>query len=211
MRKNSWWLFVNKRELKFKIPFYPQVLSMSCGAACIQMIGNFFNPKRFPLTYELQIKIHERIRFWDTDEYGELESIAKMLRWVRKNGLRAKYYFESHDNLSEAPLGVNKELWGRYIRSFYRVLEEEKGKGLFVSDECDIKNIYEEIRKGHPVVCEIQHGNFVTHDIVVRGFKDKMFYIIDPLRGYERMLRDDLIEKIDLGYMKNFFSLSPPE
>ena len=194
-------------ENKLQIPFYRQTLPTSCGASCMLMVGNYFSPENFPLSFEQEHKINEQIRFWKGDEAGELENMAKLLRFARKNGFQVRYFLEGPQK-NKIPEGMEESLWKRYLASFFNVLEKErKKKGVTIIEHCNLEDFIEEIVKGRPIICEVQFSGFITHCLVVRGFKGKMFYVIDPLKGYYRMHFQELSRVINLDYMKNAVSL----
>jgi hypothetical protein len=173
------------------------------------MVGNFFNPERFPLTREKEIEIHEKIKYWEGDEYGEFANVAKMIRFMRENGFKIRYFLEIAPTLYSPPPDFDKKLWGRYVNSFLEILHEEKEKGLEVIESCDLKLLIDEILMGRPVIAEIRWSGYISHIIVIRGIKGNIVYFIDPLykSGYRKEHKDWLKENLKLRVGKNFFSI----
>jgi hypothetical protein len=169
------------------------------------MVGNYFTPRKFPLTSEQERKIHKKVKFWEGDEHGELGNIAKLIRFARENDFTVKYFLEGpHGD----PPDADGLLWKRYLKSFIKVLQEERGmRGVEVVERCDLDELLEEVIEGRPVVCEVKFSRFLTHALVIRGVKNNIVYVVDPLRGYYRLFRQELEDQIDLGYMKNALSL----
>jgi ABC-type bacteriocin/lantibiotic exporter with double-glycine peptidase domain len=193
-----------KREIKLKIPFYHQTLPTSCGAACMLMIGNYLKPEEFPLTSQKEREIHEKVRFWKGNKAGELENMAKLVRFARENRFSVRYFLEGP---WESPPEVDVKEWKKYLDAFFAVLRKERGKkGVTIVNRCELNDLLKEVKQGRPVLCEIKFSGFVTHCIVLRGFKGNIVYVIDPLEGYYRVLRCQLAKDIDLGYMKNALS-----
>ncbi len=200
-------MFTQHQEYKLGIPFYHQTLPTSCLSACMLMVGNFFDPGRFPLVPLQENEMHRKVRFWEGDAAGDLGSMAKLIRLARESGFWVKYFLEGPHG---APSDLSVDLWERYLTSFLQILEEEKGKDeVVVIDGCRLEDLLHEVSEGRPVICEVKLRAFITHAIVMRGLRDNMVYVVDPLGGYERIPRQQLEEKIDLGYMKNALSLVP--
>jgi hypothetical protein len=199
------------QKLLLKIPFYQQTLPTSCGAACLLMVGNFFYPEKFPLTREKELEIHEKIKYWDGDEYGEFANVAKMIRYMRENGFQIRYFLEIAPTLFNPPPDFEKGLWEKYVNSFLEVLNQEKEKGLEVINSCDLRLLIQEILLGKPVIAEVQCSGYITHLIVIRGIKGNMIHFLDPLEksGYRKEHKSWLKENLKLKVGKNFFSLSP--
>ena len=197
-------------KLLLKIPFYQQTLSTSCGAACLLMVGNFFNPERFPLKKEKELEIHKEIRYWKGDENGEFGNVAKMIRFMRENDFKVRYFLEISPNAFDPPPDFDKELWERYMRSFLEVFDKEKGKGLEVVENCDMRLLIDEVLTGKPVIAEVQWSGYITHYMVIRGIKGNIVYLVDPLckSGYRREHKNWLEKNLNLKFGKNFFSVS---
>ena len=200
---------LKRRKFLLKIPFYQQTLPTSCGAACLLMVGNFFNPERFPLNREKELEIHEKIRYWEGDENGEFGNVAKMIRFMRENGFKIRYFLEISPNAFNPPPNFDKELWERYMNSFLEVLNEEKEKGLEIIESCNLRLLIDEVLMGRPVIAEVQWSGYITHYIVIRGIKGNVVYFLDPLckSGYRREHKSWLKENLNLKLGKNFFSI----
>lgn len=198
-----------RRQFLLKIPFYQQTLPTSCGAACLLMVGNFFKPEKFPLTKEKELEIHEKIRYWKGDEEGEFGNVARMIRFMRENGFKVKYFLEIASNAFTPPLDFDKELWERYMNSFLEVLNEEKKKGLEVIEDCNLRLLINEVLMGRPVIAEVQWSGYITHFIVIRGIKGNVIYFLDPLdkSGYRREHKNWIKENLNLKSGKNFLSV----
>ena len=193
------------QEYKIRVPLYHQTSSTSCLATCMLMIGNFFIPERFPLTTEKEYEIHKRIKFWEGDEFGELGNIAKLIRFARKSGFSIRYFLESPRGV---PKDIEEHLWKRYFELFSKTLKTERKKvGVTVIEGCDPDEFLKEVAYGRPVICEVKLSGFLTHALVIRGVAGNIVYVVDPLKGYYRLIRQELREQINLGYMKNALSL----
>ena len=195
-----------------KIPFYRQTLPTSCGAACLLMVGHFFKPEKFPLTKEKELEIHEKIKYWKGDEHGEFGNVAKMIKFMRENGFRVRYFLEVAPTAFIPPPDFEKELWERYMNSFFEVLAEEKERGLEVIENCTLELLINEILAGRPVIAEVNWRGYITHFVVIRGVKGNVIYLIDPLEksGYRREHRKWFEKDISLKVGKNFFSIFNP-
>jgi hypothetical protein len=192
-----------------KIPFHPQSLPTSCGAASLLMVAHFFKPEEFPLTREKELEIHQKIKYWEGDPNGEFGNVAKMIRFMRKNGFSVRYFLEISSDIFSSPPDFDKELWKRYVDSFFEVLNQEKEKGLEVIENCGIDMLLNEIYIGRPVICEINFSEYITHFVVVRGIKGNVIYFIDPLdkSGYQREHKNWFEKKLQLKLGKSFFSV----
>ena len=201
----------NKKNQKvLKVPVYRQTLSTTCGAACLLMIGNFFNPQKFPLNKEKELEIHKKIKYWQGDEYGEFANVAKMIRFARENGFKVRYFLEVSSKMFIPSQNLEEKIWKRYIDSFFEVLEQEKKKGLEVIKDCKIETLINEVIAGKPVICEINWKEFITHFVVIRGIKGNMIYFIDPAskNGYKKEHKEKFKRMMNLEYGKSFFSLA---
>lgn len=202
----------NKKNSKLllKIPFYQQTLPTSCGPACLLMVGNFFDPQKFPLNKEKELEIHKEIRYWEGDENGEFGNVAKMIRFMRENGFKVKYFLELSSNAFNPPPDLDKALWKKYMSSFFEVIDKEKKKGLEVVENCNIQLLIDEVLLGKPVIAEIRWSGYITHFVVIRGIKGNVIYLVDPLSksGYRREHKSWLEENLSLKSGKNFFSVS---
>ena len=197
-------------KLLLKIPFYQQSLPTSCGAACLLMVCNFFKPEKFPLTREKELEIHKGLKYWEDDENGEFGNVAKMIRFMRENGFKVRYFLEISPNAFTPPPDFDKDLWKRYMNSFFEVFNKEKEKGLEVVENCDLRLLIDEILMGRPVIAEIQYSGYITHYVVIRGVKGNVVYFIDPLdrSGYRREHKSWLKQNLKLKTGRNFFSAS---
>lgn len=197
------------RKKLLKIPFYPQSLPTSCGAASLLMVAHFFKPEEFPLTREKELEIHQKIKYWEGDSNGEFGNVAKMIRFMRENGFGVRYFLEIDPNAFIPPPDFNKKLWKRYMNSFFEVLNEEKKKGLEVIENWNFKSLINEILMGKPVIAEVQWSGYITHFVVIRGIKRNIIYFIDPLdkSGYQREYKNWFEKKLQLKLGKNFFSV----
>jgi len=191
---------------KLKIFYYHQTRPTTCLAASFLMIANFFWPERFHLTESQELEIHRRIRYWEGGE-GELGSFPKLALYALESGLQVGYFVVGP---WDKPPEIDEQTWKKYLENFYPPLEEAKKDPRFtlVTTRCEIEDVLMEVEKNHPVICEIKYENFVTHTRVVRGWKGNLVYTIDPLEGYLPVLRKELENAMDLGYMKNFLSFN---
>lgn len=198
-----------ERKVLLKIPVYQQTLPTSCGAACLLMVGNFFKPQEFPLKREKELEIHQKIKYWEGDTNGEFANVAKMIRFMRENGFKVRYFLEFSPKIFIPPPDFEETLWKRYVNSFFEILNQEKKRGLEIVERANIDVLLNEVRLRRPVICETIWEGYITHFWVIRGFKGGMVYVVDPMsrNGYKRMGRKWIQEKIDLGHGKNFFSV----
>ncbi|MDP2947487.1 MAG: papain-like cysteine protease family protein [Nanoarchaeota archaeon] len=195
-----------EQEYKLKIPLYRQTLPTSCGSTCMLMVGNYFFPKKFFLNTDQEKKIHELFRFWKNGEGGDFENMAKILSFARKKGFKVSYFL---DGPRGKPKEINENLWRRYLKLFLGTLKKEEAKGLRIIKHFNPEDLLAEIVQGRPLLCEVKFKEGVTHMVVLRGFKNNVVYLIDPLIGYCHMLREDFFKSLNLGYMKNAFSITP--
>jgi len=194
-------------KLKFKVEPYRQTLKTSCLSSAFLMIGHFYFPYKFSLNKTQEKKIHEKIKFniGEEGELRELESFSKLALFAIKKGFKIKYFliFKKH----KKPRGISLENWKKLKDSFLLDLKKIKNNKSFkLIKRCTIRDIKKELKRGALVICEKKYDHLITHAIVIRGYEGDIFYIIDPLTGYQKYHSKDLKKEINLGYQKSFMS-----
>lgn len=188
------------QELLLKMP----------GAVCILFVVNYFQLKGFFTSNEKVVEIHEKVRYWKSDKYGEAENAAKIAKYIRKAGLDALYFLSVPKDDKNTPGEIEQSVWDRFINSFFKVLEKEAKKGLEVNNFTGVSSIIKELARGRLVIAEVAVASRLAHYIVlVENCCGKSFKIIDPEKGLNLCLisENELMKKIDLGHGKNFISV----
>jgi phosphohistidine swiveling domain-containing protein len=112
------------------------------------------------------------------------------------------------------PEFMTKDLWDKYMDNFLPILDSLKNHERFHLEERDfnVLDLINEVENGKIPLVEIKYPTAeCTHHVIVRGFTGNKIKIVNPLNGFESYNIDDFEEKINIGYMKNFISLSKPE
>jgi hypothetical protein len=187
------------KEFKLQVNPYRQTLPTGCGSSCIMMVGNHFLPEEFPLVPDKERIIHEDVRYNSFD----VENGAKMIKFLRRQGFKVIYFLNlNREIIPKAPPGIDQEIWDTMLKEFFDILKEEKESGLEIYEDTSIERIREEIIQKKLVICEIQESGFITHSIVIRGFRGNFFYCLDPLASnvYRRMLGPYLDKMMNITY-----------
>lgn len=194
-----------------QIPNYKQTSNVTCGSSCLMMVGNYFHPNRFPLNRTKEEEIHEEVKFWRGDKWGELEDIGKVAFYALESGFEVTFFIDFDEDNFERPPEVPIEVWKKYTNIFFKTFSIAKKKGMKVVEKTSVDIITQEVSEERPVICEISYESQANHFIVIRGRIDNTFYTIDPLASnqYRKIHCNNLERMIDLGYGSNFLSFKP--
>jgi len=201
----------SEKDLKLKeyliknVPLYTQSKEMTCGAAVVLVVLNYYFGNQFLLNNKTEEEIFKKIKF-KRYEYGNFPKIASLLA---NYGLETKMVFYG-PNLSH-PLFQNtmfKELLSEYQSIIKKLLKENKVK--IINKDFNIFDIISDISEGYLVIAEIKYPNEeLTHTILLRGFRGRKIYYIDPLiknGGCSRYYRE-LGNLINLKSIKNYIAV----
>lgn len=194
------------KKFELNIPFYHPTKLTGCLATTFLMIGNFLSPEKFPLLKSKEVEIHRKIRYWKGGE-GELGSFPKLALYALGNKFKVNYYLLGP---RYKPPEIKERLWKKYLQNFFPPLEKAKKNPKFklVTTHCTVRDIITELKRNHPVICEIKGRGFITHVIVIKSWWNNRIFALDPAKGEILLSRKELESKMDLGYMKNFISFS---
>ncbi|MCX6748851.1 MAG: hypothetical protein NT076_04570 [Candidatus Pacearchaeota archaeon] len=201
----------SEKDLKLKeyiirnLPLYTQSEEATCSAAISLIVLNYYLGNIFPLDKKTEMRIFKKIRFKKYD-YGNFCKVACLFA---NCGLDTKIVV-CGPNL-EHPLFrkiVFKELLREYQLSLKRLLKENKVR--FINKKFDIFDIMHDLSEGYLILVEIKYPDEeLTHTLLLRGFRGRKIYYIDPLikNGGRNCYYKELGNLINLETLKNYIAV----
>ena len=201
----------SEKDLKLKeciiknLPIYRQSQELNCGAAASLIVLNHFLANKFPLNIRSERKISRRIRS-KKYEYGNFCKIAALFASC---GLDAKLVF--HGPNLKHPI-FKKALFKAMLKEYLYELKKlsKKKKVKVVNKNFSIFDIISDLSEGYLVLVEISYvDEELTHILLLRGFRGKQIFYIDPLvkNGGRHCYYGDLEKRADLKSLKNYIAV----
>lgn len=200
---------MDKKENKMAVKEYKQTTPFTCVASSYLMCLNYLLPQAFVLNRDVEMGLHDKIKFWEGGD-GEYGSYPKLARHSLNLGLNVKMVL----NGPKKPDFMPAELWKKYMDNFLPIIDSIKENPQFNLEKRNFtsRDLIDEINSDRVAITEIKYpDDSCTHHIVVYGFDENKIYIIDPISGPQTYSKDRLSDAVNIGYMKNFISLSKPK
>ncbi len=194
-----------KEYLIKNLPLYIQSREVTCSAAISLTVLNYYFGNKFPLNNKTENKIFKKIKF-KKYEYGSFCKVANLFATC---GLDTKIVFYG-PNLNH-PLFQSvmfKELLEEYQFDLKKLSRGKKVE--IINKNFNIFDIMSDILEGYLVVAEIKYPNEeLTHTILLRGFRGRKIYYIDPLikNGGRSCYYRELENLINLKTLKNYIAV----
>jgi hypothetical protein len=194
-----------------QVEFEQQSLGYSCAAKCLQLVLNFHDSKKFPLGSDLELEILKESKLGN---YNEATHPGLVLYVLRK-GFNVDY-ITNYDDLFRYPViehagyTMSKSEFDEKIKIdkeyFKKALELGVKNILF--DKVTTNEIKKYIDLGFPLVVMTDNGGSL-HDVVIRGYKNNIFKIVDPISGYRSIHKDDVEKMVNTRYGSSIFVVKP--
>jgi hypothetical protein len=186
----------------YNVTYEKQSMPTSCAAKTAQMVMNYWDPEAAPLGQEKEKEIFSQARLgvYDVATHTGIALYALNQEFEVTHIVCGPELYRYPENITSEKM--SREEFDKKISidvAFNKSAEAKGLKHVFVQniDKDALCNLLE---KG-PVICMTQNlQSKVLHDVIVTGFKDNAFSIVDPLNGYEEVNADKLLTAVNTIY-----------
>lgn len=200
------------KRVKLPVRFARQKTPFTCGAKALQVILNFHNPEQYNLRYELETEIFEfaRLGKYDASTTPGLALFALEHGYPVEHIVKFKEIFQ----YPEEPISgytMPKEEFEEKFAIDIVLFEKARQKGLktIVVPNITESNILKKyLTKGIPLLAMLELGG-ILHDVVIRGFSQDFYMIIDPDQGETGLHARELIRHFDTRYGVSILAIYP--
>lgn len=199
------------RKKLLQVNYEKQSTSYSCAAKCLQLVLNYHQPETFPLGEKLELNIlkesklkghneatHPGLVLFSLKKGFNVEYITKYSDLYQYPSVEHPGYTMPEDEFN-GKIEVDKEYFKKAL---------EKGANNQIIENIEAADFKKYIDQNLPIIAMTDKRGML-HDVVIRGYKNNMFKIVDPVKGYRSIYSNKLESLVNTRYGNSLIVVKP--
>lgn len=190
-------------NIVYDVPGYIKQHPRGCGPSSLMMAMNFFKPKKYPLSLDLEQRIYDYAKFFEDAS----TTTPRLATFALKEGFKVRFW--SREEFPSRADRLSAAMYYHLVSIYSQHLSEAIDAGLdFRIGDFSVSDVLNlELHEGRLIIVLIKLDAEAkkTHNLLIRGRDGDKIYCNAPLegRGQYEVSIDVLAEEMTLPYAKS--------